>query len=473
MKSAETTVISMMSAGIRCFLSGCFLILILSIGVFAEEGTSSFDIAAETPYDTHGKLSVTDSHLTDSFGDLFQLRGVSTMNLTQGSELVSKDTFQTLRDDWHINTVRLAVYPTGDGGYNTLDEAGRAACHELLINGVKAADELGLYVIIDWHTLSDGDPNLNRETAASFFHSISLSLKDYDNVLYEICSTPNAVSWDSVSSYALYVIDVIRANVPDSIIIVGTPDRSQNLEAAALAPIQRDNILYSLQFYAASNGMELREAAQIAIQAELPLIVTQFSLHDTYGGSEIDIEQGDFWLTFLEQQRIGYVLWNLSASTDNSCLLTPDCTSLSNWNDEDLSETALWYIDRLSDQEWLDSITPLVNSNRSVLWTLSNGSTAEVTEIPNWYGDPASCEYIVTLNNPTAADIANWRIRFTWEQEILSIPEFWSCDIGGSGNSRLVISKEYNSVISSGSYVSFGFVVTGSSSPNLTGLGIE
>jgi len=472
MKPAETSIFSMLFARLRCFLSGCFLVLILSAGVFAEEGTA-FDTLADTPYGTHGELSVTDSQLTDSSGELFQLRGVSTMNLAWGAEFINKETFRTLRDNWNINTIRFAVYPTGDSGYCSLDDSGRLAYEELLVNGVKDASELGLYVIIDWHTLTEGDPSLSKDTAISFFQNLSWQLKDYGNVLYEICSTPNSVSWESVSAYAVDVIDAIRTNAPDSIIIVGTPNWSQDLEAAALAPISRDNLLYSLQFYAASNGMELREAAQLAIQSDLPLIVTQFALNDSYGSSEIDIEQGDFWLTFLEQHRIGYVLWNLSASADNASLLVSDCTALSDWTDADLSETALWYIDRLTDSEWLDSITPVVSSEPSVLWSLGNGSTAEITEIPNWYGDPASCEYIVTLNNPTAADIANWRIRFTWEQEIISVPEFWSCDIGGSGNSRLVISKEYNSVISSGSFVSFGFVVTGTSSPNLTALGIE
>ena len=51
--------------------------------------------------------------------------------------------------------------------------------------------ELDLYVVVDWHILSDGNPNKHVEDAELFFDEISKKYKDKPNVIYEICNEPN------------------------------------------------------------------------------------------------------------------------------------------------------------------------------------------------------------------------------------------------------------------------------------------
>ena len=103
-----------------------------------------------------GGLRVSGTTLTDASGNAVQLRGVSTHGLAWFPEYVNKEAFETLRDDWGANVVRLAMYTEEYGGY--CNGGDKEALKQLIDDGVSYATELGMYVIIDWHILSDGNP---------------------------------------------------------------------------------------------------------------------------------------------------------------------------------------------------------------------------------------------------------------------------------------------------------------------------
>ena len=73
----------------------------------------------KTPVATHGRLSVKGADLVDAKGKKFQLRGISThgINWDVGYPYVNKAAFKTLRDDWGVNAVRLAMYTSEYNGY--------------------------------------------------------------------------------------------------------------------------------------------------------------------------------------------------------------------------------------------------------------------------------------------------------------------------------------------------------------------
>jgi endoglucanase len=48
-----------------------------------------------------------------------------------------------------------------------------------------------MYVIVDWHILSDGNPLANEDAAKAFFAEVSERYKGSPNVIYEICNEPN------------------------------------------------------------------------------------------------------------------------------------------------------------------------------------------------------------------------------------------------------------------------------------------
>ena len=157
----------------------------------------------DDPYKTHGKLAVSGTDLVDAFGSKFQLKGVSTHGLTWFADFVNKDTYQYFKDSFGINLVRFAMYTDTGDSYGYCSGGNKSEIEELLGKGVDAATELGLYAIIDWHILSDNDPNMHIEDAKDFFDRISKKYASYGNVIYEIANEPNGgTTWDSIKDYA-------------------------------------------------------------------------------------------------------------------------------------------------------------------------------------------------------------------------------------------------------------------------------
>ena len=64
-----------------------------------------------------------------------------------------------------------------------------------------------MYVIVDWHILSDNNPNMHKDEAIDFFAQMSKEFSGHNNVIYEICNEPNGgTSWEEIKSYAQEVI---------------------------------------------------------------------------------------------------------------------------------------------------------------------------------------------------------------------------------------------------------------------------
>ena len=223
-------------------------------------------------------LHVNGTKLTDSAGKPVQLKGVSTHGLAWFPDYVNEACFRQLKEDWHINVVRLAMYTAEYGGYCT--DGDKEWLKELVKNGVEYAARSDLYAIIDWHILSDGNPNIYKEESKTFFAEMAEQYSDYDNVLYEICNEPNGgTSWHDIKSYAEEVIPVIRTYDKDAVILVGTPNWSQYVEQAAADPIVGyDNIMYTLHFYAATHKDSLRDTMVAAIESGLPVFVSEYGI---------------------------------------------------------------------------------------------------------------------------------------------------------------------------------------------------
>ena len=295
-----------------------------------------------TPLEVHGALSVKGTDLVDQSGKPYQLRGVSTHGLAWFPQYVNKEAFQTFRDDWGANLIRLAMYTGEGGGYCT--DGDQEELKALVDKGVDYATELGMYVIIDWHILSDNNPKQNQDEAIAFFNEMAQKYADYKNVLFEICNEPNGgTSWSDIKEYAEAVIPVIRKYAKDAVIIVGTPTWSQDVDAAAKDPITGEkNLMYTLHFYAATHKDNLRDKLKTARDAGLPIFISEFSICDASGNGGIDYDSADAWFQLIEDCNLSYAGWNVSNKDESSALIRPDCEKTSGWTDDELSETGLW-----------------------------------------------------------------------------------------------------------------------------------
>ncbi len=314
-----------------------------SIEDFDNSGDQDDDIDNDmTPLEEHGALSVNGTNIIDENGEKFQLKGVSTHGLQWYPQYVNKETFEYMRDNWKINAVRLAMYSDPNVGYNT-------NLHKIVENGVEYATDAGLYVIIDWHILSDGNPNTNKVAAINFFKEMAEKYKENNNVIYEICNEPNGdVQWErDIKPYAQDVIKEIREIDEDAIIVVGTPTWSQDVDVVAKSPINGyENIMYTLHFYAATHKDYLRQKLNTALNAGLPIFVTEFGICDASGNGAVDIEEANKWIDYLNSNNISWMCWNLSNKNESSSILK-NTEKLSNWTKEELSEEGKWLLEAL------------------------------------------------------------------------------------------------------------------------------
>lgn len=162
------------------------------------------------------KLSVKGTKIVNASGQAVVLNGISTHGIAWFPQYINKEAFQSVKNTFGANVIRIAMYSEPSAGYyeglwSKVDEA------------VEYAKQVGLYVIIDWHILGDGNPNTYKSEAIKFFTYMSAKYKNCNNVLYEICNEPNGnVSWaNDIKPYAIDLIKTIRANDPDGIILVG------------------------------------------------------------------------------------------------------------------------------------------------------------------------------------------------------------------------------------------------------------
>ncbi len=313
--------------------------------------TLSLAPAADTQAASVSRLKVKGTKLVNSSGKTVQLKGVSTHGLSWYPEYVNQQAFTYMKKNWGINVVRLAMYTADYNGYCTGDAANRKTLEKLIDKGVRYAKKAGLYVIIDWHILSDGNPMTYESESLAFFKKMAKKYSGCKNVIYEICNEPNGgTSWSTIKKYAEKVIKQIRKYDSKALILVGTPNWSQDVDVAAKNPISKKykNIMYTFHFYAGTHGQSYRDKVQTALDAGLPVFASEFGICDASGSGSLNKTQGKKWLNFLDKNKISYVAWNLSNKNESSAMIKSSCSKVTGWKTKNLSAFGKWYVDWLT-----------------------------------------------------------------------------------------------------------------------------
>ena len=294
-----------------------------------------------------GALQVIGNRLCDQYGDKVYLHGLSTHGIAWFPDYVNEVAFKEFRYEWNANVIRLAMYTAEYGGY--CSGGNKEQLKQLIRNGVEYATKNDMYVIVDWHILSDCNPHTNKSEAINFFREMSREFANHNNVLYEICNEPNGgTSWRDIKSYAEEVIPVIRENDKDAIIIVGTPNWCQYIGDAAADPITKyDNIMYAVHFYAATHTDWLRNDMVKAVNSGLPVFVTEYGICDASGNGAIDEYQANEWIRVMNENAISYCGWNISNKNETSAIFKSSCNKTSGWTEEDLSASGKWMYEML------------------------------------------------------------------------------------------------------------------------------
>lgn len=293
-----------------------------------------------------GRLQVSGTKLTDESGNIIQLRGVSTHGISWFPDYVNYDAFATLRDDWGANVVRIAMYPEEYNGY--LSGGDKAALKQIIDNGVNYATDLGMYVIIDWHVLNYA-PSRHTQEACDFFAEMASKYSGHDNVIYEICNEPVGADWNSdIKLYAETVIGTIRKYDDHALILVGTNTWSQDVDSVVGNTLDDGNVMYVAHFYAGTHKENIRNKISTALNAGVPVFISECSICDASGNGGIDYASANEWLDFMNSNQLSFIAWSLSNKAETSALISSGCSAKSGWSDADLSETGRWFKSAIS-----------------------------------------------------------------------------------------------------------------------------
>ena len=318
------------------FFITAVLLICLSVSAFAAESKSAEMTNTARP-SVNGALHVEGTELKDKDGNTVVLRGVSTHGLTWYPDFVSEEKFNYLSTDWNCNFVRLAAYS------HEYVNGHREDTLALVKKGVDAAIAADMYVLVDWHVLEEQDPNVNKEYAKEFFDIITSAYPDCPNILYEICNEPNgAATWNDVKRYAKEVIPEVRKKSPSSVILVGTPVYDRMLTPSMLSPLDDDNLMYVLHFYAASHKEELRSELQTAVESGLPVFISECGICEETGDGKIDYASAAEWFSYLREHNISFAVWSFSNKNESSAMLKPDYKPESRIREKDLTGCGQW-----------------------------------------------------------------------------------------------------------------------------------
>ncbi|WP_250036608.1 cellulase family glycosylhydrolase [Paractinoplanes maris] len=266
-----------------------------------------------TPVAVNGQLRVCGVKLCNQYGRPIQLRGMSTHGLQWYPNCVNNASLDALAGDWQADHLRLSMY-IQEGGYETNPRQFTDRMHAL----IEQVSARGMYVIVDWHQLTPGDPHYNLERARTFFAEIAQRHGSKPNILYDVANEPNGTPWSRIKTYHEAIIPTIRAADPDAVILLGTHGWGSlgvsdgGSEADVINnPVNATNIMYTFHFYAGSHGTEYLNTLSRAAD-RIPVFVTEFGTQTASGDGANNFTRSQQYLDLMAQKKISWTNWNYS-----------------------------------------------------------------------------------------------------------------------------------------------------------------
>jgi endoglucanase len=165
----------------------------------------------------------------------------------------NKAYFEAMKS-WNANLVRLPIHP------QAWRERGAENYMKLLDQGIQWAKELGMYVVLDWHSIGNlhseifFKPNYDtsKKETFQFWRTMAIKYGSEPTVaFFELYNEPTIdnnkmgmCSWQQWSSLMEEIIVMIRANGAKNIPLVAGFNWAYDLKEVRYNPIKADNIAY-------------------------------------------------------------------------------------------------------------------------------------------------------------------------------------------------------------------------------------
>ncbi len=285
-------------------------------------------------------LSVSGKDIVTESGSVMVLRGV---NIADPDKLTHQERwnrrlFEEIAN-WGANTIRLPVHPMGwrkrgpDWYLERIDEA------------IFWANSLGLYLIIDWHSIGNLQTEMYQHPmyqtslveTSDFWRRIAFRYRDVPTVaVYELFNEPTddfigngkgslgKLSWESWRETLETLVDIVQVYDPGSISLVGGMNWAYNLGPVAEMPIRRDGIAYASHAYPqkARPEQNTRQAYFDAWQQQwgfvaenYPVIATEIGwVHEDGFNAHVPVINNDGsyapnLVNFMHERGISWTVW--------------------------------------------------------------------------------------------------------------------------------------------------------------------
>ncbi len=220
------------------------------------------------------------------------------------------------------NIVRLPVHPIA------WRERGADAYLALLDQAVDWCTELGLYVIIDWHSIGNLQSGMFQapmyDTSVpetlTFWRTIAGHFQgDHTVAFYDLFNEPahirgllDGMTWPEWRKLNERMIGVIRFFDQEAIPLVAGFDWAYDLTAVRREPVRADGIGYTVHPYEhqRTRPWEPKWEEDFGFVADrYPMLATEFGFDVKPGEPVDDAHYGNHITRYLEQRGIGWVAW--------------------------------------------------------------------------------------------------------------------------------------------------------------------
>jgi hypothetical protein len=261
-------------------------------------------------------LNVSKNHILNADGQEIILKGVMIPDpaVLKNRGKFTREFFQGI-EEIDANVIRIPVHP--EEWVKDKDYLWR-----YLASIVSWAGEMNMYVIIDWHFIGNiatgaGSqmPDIDiepKELTMEFWRLIATYFRDAPNVIFEIFNEPQSIEAIEWYKNASEIVQVIREQGAEQMIIVGGIDFGKDLSWVIENPINAKNIAYASHIYPSHSSYSYDHWFG-DVAKEYPVLITEWGFMDENrdeGPSYLSGNEetyGKPFLDYLEVRDIGWI----------------------------------------------------------------------------------------------------------------------------------------------------------------------
>lgn len=324
-------------------LLSVLLTLAMSVNTYASGNTDS-EQWWNQPYPTsfdksqlkaQPLIKVEKNHFVDSNGKTMVFRGV---NIADPDKLVrqkqwQKSLFTELSQNWGVNLIRLPVHPVA------WQSRGKSEYLKLIDQAVLWANDLGIYLVIDWHSIGYLPTeqyqhpmyDTTEKETRDFWRTIAFRYEGVPTIaVYELFNEPTTMgntlgqrNWATWKALNESLIDMIYAKDKNVIPLVAGFNWAYDLTDVKTAPIEREGIAYAVHPYpqkakpaekTTANYFAMWEQTWGFVAKQYPMIATELGWVQPDGyGAHIPVKDdgsyGPRIVEFMESRGISWTVW--------------------------------------------------------------------------------------------------------------------------------------------------------------------